>query len=1155
MFLSPAIMEQVIPENAWEDVLRALKETGLDPSTSAEECLCHLWHLYQRSEGKLSSINHDFHLLRQQQAEEMKDVERYVDHIRMLTEERDIPTSDFEKENEQLRTELQQLHLHYDAQVKEVEEMLDQEGLEEIAHSCPNEQIAYLLVERATLLEKLEQAEEKLGLHFGSVREAQLKDELQLIHHTLEEQLQQQRHSLHETKETLIQNPWKKLFGLYKDSTTGETSMHDKEFVKEKKLRKFVERDLDEAAQRLQMAHAEIRRLTDELDMRKQEQDTFESQELQKSKEHNNRLDKEILALRNRVRSLDSERKEYMELIEKLNLSINECQKEKREVLTHQTDELVPQSASLQLQKARTESSTKNVVTRVTPEQSRPSDEAIHRQCQAQIVERECKNNELLHKIQKIQHEYDELVERNEELESILGETQNQRKEEKENFECDIDGLERKILHLEAQISQLQTGSKKPSTQNQEVAAERKKTSDFQQMFRSKEDSIEILESTLATEREWRQQLELDLEAAQKALRDEKEMAHLSEESISLKHLTKGQNISHEFKNGISTPNRSPFKDLTARRGALEEIIEGLEKEKIELNLAVSDSKHKFDSLQRQLYEGMGEKEKLFNENVQLCHVLDNMRHELQSKKEETAQLRQQLTKAQSQIIKSPNSEVALDSGGPVYQPGDSLLQQQQEEMRQMRQDFHRAQNLFIAAEKEMRHERDKSLSLQKNNNILQQENTKVKGELKHVQQTLADSSKLCASLEADLERSRQKVKELQVDLLKQQQTSKTQATLQEKLSLATSKGSDAKKRILELEQLLKESQHQLCLTEARILRENRFEDKAREHQENENKLKRQLEEEQLSRKLSDQTVEELQQQIRSLRDRVTSLTQTNTELQVRVHQQESRLRIIDDNHKTTFSEHLDCQSNKQKLVEQLSLVQQEKDKLQIEYERSQKHLNEYIRKYNEKQLRHKAKLCRAKELHVQEIEQCNLHIKQLVSELGLIRSQAEKEQAWIRKATTENDILLQEKRDLLVQVNECEEMEKSNKWEIASLESRLHLTEADNRQLQESVLRLSAQVGALERMIKNIQTLNLEEMKNIVPSEGLHLVGNSLSLPNVSGSAAGLPDCIGSLKAIHDTKYEESVSDLKTPLSLSPSQPSEMGYLNVMTPRTPAEP
>lgn len=40
--------------------------------------------------------------------------------------------------------------------------MLDQEGLSEISQSSPSEQVAYLLVERATLLEKLEALELKL---------------------------------------------------------------------------------------------------------------------------------------------------------------------------------------------------------------------------------------------------------------------------------------------------------------------------------------------------------------------------------------------------------------------------------------------------------------------------------------------------------------------------------------------------------------------------------------------------------------------------------------------------------------------------------------------------------------------------------------------------------------------------------------------------------------------------------------------------------------------------------------------------------------------------------------------------------------------------------------------------------------------------------
>uniref|UniRef100_A0A8C3XT10 Uncharacterized protein n=1 Tax=Chelydra serpentina TaxID=8475 RepID=A0A8C3XT10_CHESE len=52
--------------------------------------------------------------------------------------------------------------------------------------------------------------------------------------------------------------------------------------------------------------------------------------ELQKAMEHNNRLDKEILALRSRVRSLDSERKVFLELVEKLKEEICEYQKNEK---------------------------------------------------------------------------------------------------------------------------------------------------------------------------------------------------------------------------------------------------------------------------------------------------------------------------------------------------------------------------------------------------------------------------------------------------------------------------------------------------------------------------------------------------------------------------------------------------------------------------------------------------------------------------------------------------------------------------------------------------------------------------------------------------------------------------------------------------------
>lgn len=55
--------------------------------------------------------------------------------------------------------------------------MLIQEGLGEVGLSGPSEQVAYLLVERATLLERLESAERRLDTQSltGSLREVHMQ--------------------------------------------------------------------------------------------------------------------------------------------------------------------------------------------------------------------------------------------------------------------------------------------------------------------------------------------------------------------------------------------------------------------------------------------------------------------------------------------------------------------------------------------------------------------------------------------------------------------------------------------------------------------------------------------------------------------------------------------------------------------------------------------------------------------------------------------------------------------------------------------------------------------------------------------------------------------------------------------------------------------
>ncbi|XP_061417452.1 trichohyalin-like isoform X1 [Lethenteron reissneri] len=100
------------------------------------------WHLYRLTLQELER-------LKLQQASDMQEVERYVDHVRSLTEDREMG---LEAENETLKQELEAMHAQMDTERKEIVEMLRRQGMEEIIGASPSEQVAFLLVERACLL-------------------------------------------------------------------------------------------------------------------------------------------------------------------------------------------------------------------------------------------------------------------------------------------------------------------------------------------------------------------------------------------------------------------------------------------------------------------------------------------------------------------------------------------------------------------------------------------------------------------------------------------------------------------------------------------------------------------------------------------------------------------------------------------------------------------------------------------------------------------------------------------------------------------------------------------------------------------------------------------------------------------------------------------
>ncbi|XP_040284644.1 coiled-coil domain-containing protein 30 isoform X2 [Bufo bufo] len=1077
-----------------EDIVDILKEKGFDPGTSTEGYLCFLWDLYQIAESKLQVSTNSLEELKLQQAQEMKEVESYVAHIRSLTEEREALTTDFEKENIQLRIEFEKLQIQQDSQLKEVEEMLDQEGLNEIAHSSPSEQIAYLLVERATLLEKLDLLEQKVESRSEHLSD-QRQDELEQIHRTLEEELYQQQETMRRTKETL-------------------NKTFDEELDKERKMRASVERDLTEAAQRLTMAHDEIRKLTDDLLIKKKELNELEqimqkkqedndalqqeltdlrdndSFELQKAKEHNSRLDKEILALRQRVRSLDSERKKHMEQCEKSN-----------------SDSTSSTSAPLNLQD--------------NPE--------LHKKCKLEVEGRESQNKLLQHKLQKLHSEYDDIVERNEELESILGETQNQTKEQVDYLECEIAGLQRTIMNLEAELTEMaeQREIKEEMLASaQKESADLKKMSDLQQELETLKTKLKEVNKNLKSKEQENHNLRVKNEQLERE-------AHLQDSKVSE---LQGQCKKLQMEIG----GQKPSGDVKQTHQQLQDKIKTLEKERETMSSA-QEYKKKCEILQRQFQEEMEEVRSLREENLQLRQEVTAARQDLQSKREDNSRFRQEVSRLQDLLSKPPDV-----GNGAKPLTGNSLIQQQYEEIRQLRQDLHRVQNVCSSAEKELRYERDKNLDIKKQQILLQKENTKLTAELNQVKQKLAALTASCTGLEVDLEQRQHVMKEMELQLLRRTQTAKALCSWQEKLEHEKCRAVEAEKLVLELEQQLRASRHQVLLLETQNAERRHLEEELKKTRENEAKLKVQLQDEQLKRKILDQNFEELKLEIKGLHDKEISLTQNNCALQLKLHQLQSLRQHMDDEKMSTTAERTHLESSNQKLLEELSQVQEEKEQLHKEYDKLSKKLDDYIRKYNERQLRYKAKLSQAKEIHLSEGNQKDLRIKELEMELAFSRSQAEKEQQWISRITADNENLHQEKRHLLQKITEYEASDRNHKWKLLSVQNRADILDEENRQLQESLLQLYNQVASLERVLKKLQSLNLADITKVMTPECL--LRPDAILNNSSSEIKPASSPVMS-EVIDATKLQQSP---EIPMTLSLLDTLEVGYLNVASPGIP---
>ncbi|XP_038967134.1 coiled-coil domain-containing protein 30 isoform X2 [Rattus norvegicus] len=466
---------------------------------------------------------------------------------------------------------------------------------------------------------------------------------------------------------------------------------------------------------------------------------------------------------------------------------------------------------------------------------------------------------------------------------------------------------------------------------------------------------------------------------------------------------------------------------------------------------------------------------------------------------------------------------------------GEKASYQHQGELRELRQNLHRLQILSNSAEKELRYERGRSLDLKQHNSLLQEENLKIKIELKQAQEKLLDNARMHSSLMAEWKLCQQKVKELELEGLRQTQSIKSQQGLQEKLAREKSKTAEAQEKILDLQQKLDHAR-QVCLSDVCILRRKQLEEEIKEAKSTEARLKQQCQEEQQRRILLDQDVNELQRQVRTLQDKESQQEAANS-------QQQETLRKQLEIERRKCEEYV---KSNQELSEKLASLQQEKEALWHEHGQFLEQLGDHVRNYKDKHHCHKAKLQKVKDRLTLELEIRNKRIKELEDDTGKLQQKIEMEKVFQGQIMTQNDILLLEKRKLLEQVTNQEELICSNKSTISAFQSKTFLLDKENQQLQENCLRLMQQISLLEQIIRSIQ-IRREEETVITDNAAFEILKKILPLQNSSFSGTGLVLPAKNPKEETELLKSEGATVMaKSPEPPSQSQDSENGYINV---------
>ena len=161
-------------EDEWGELRARFIKEGLDYSSlSIKQRLLHVWRWLVDAESNLHSSRRMLDKLREQQHEELEEMECYIGHIRELAEKR---TDHLETETMSLRNKLH-LTQQQTATLNNLLQRSGLEGLDALGEDSIGEQVAFLIADRLKLKEEIEVLK-SLKFSNGLSKEGELLSEM-----------------------------------------------------------------------------------------------------------------------------------------------------------------------------------------------------------------------------------------------------------------------------------------------------------------------------------------------------------------------------------------------------------------------------------------------------------------------------------------------------------------------------------------------------------------------------------------------------------------------------------------------------------------------------------------------------------------------------------------------------------------------------------------------------------------------------------------------------------------------------------------------------------------------------------------------------------------------------------------------------------------